>query len=431
MKLFDLALKMKGFPLDEAKYELNFIREQLKSNLNFIEERKTEIVKYHLKNNPFYQQKVKKFSAWKDLPVLTKKDLQQPLESRLSIGYKKENIYVNKTSGSSGDPFIFAIDKKCHALTWANTIALFNAYNINFNKDLQARFYGIPLDFIGNKKERIKDFLSQRFRFNIFQLNEKVFENYLKIFSKKKFKYINGYTSSIVLFAKFLKSKSIFLRDICPTLEVCFVTSEMLIESDKVLLEQQFNIPIVNEYGASETGIIAFENHKKEWLINQETLFVEVVDNNNQPLSYGEEGKILVTSLYNYAHPFIRYEIGDRGIINLKGSQLILEKLTGRTNDFAILSNGHQVPGLTFYYVTKSIINDDGLVKEFVIKQTAIDTFEIHYVSELPIDEKKKAAIYLAMKQYVSEDLKVEIIKKNEIKRAKNGKLKQFEKLNF
>ena len=205
----------------------------------------------------------------------------------------------------------------------------------------------------------------------------------------------------------------------------------MLIESDKVLLEQQFNIPIVNEYGASETGIIAFENHKKEWLINQETLFVEVVDNNNQPLSYGEEGKILVTSLYNYAHPFIRYEIGDRGIINLKENQLILEKLTGRTNDFAILSNGHQVPGLTFYYVTKSIINDDGLVKEFVIKQTAIDTFEIHYVSELPIDDKKKAAIYQAMKQYVSEELKVEIIKKNEIKRTKNGKLKQFEKLNF
>jgi phenylacetate-CoA ligase len=431
MNWFDFALKLKGFPIERAKEQLRIIKIELQNNPNFSEERKLEIVKFHIENNPFYQKKVKEFTSWKDLPVLTKKDLQQPLENRLSIEYKKENIYINKTSGSSGDPFIFAIDKKCHALTWANTIALFNAYNINFNKDLQARFYGIPLDFIGNKKERIKDFLSQRFRFNIFQLNEKVFENYLKKFSIKKFKYINGYTSSIVLFAKFLKSKNIVLKDICPTLEVCFVTSEMLIESDKVLLESQFNTAIVNEYGASETGIIAFENHKKEWLINQETLFVEVVDDNNQPVSYGQEGKILVTSLYNYAHPFIRYEIGDRGIINLKGNQLILEKLTGRTNDFAILSNGHQVPGLTFYYVTKSIINDDGLVKEFVVKQTAIDTFEIHYVSELTIDDKKKMAIYQAMKQYVSDDLKVEIIKKKDIKRTKSGKLKQFEKLNF
>ena len=60
----------------------------------------------------------------------------------------------------------------------------------------------------------------------------------------------------------------------------------------------------------------------------------------------------------------------------------ILKKLIGRTNDVALLPSGKKSPGLTFYYVTKSIIEDDGNVKEFVIKQTKIDTFEIEYVSE-------------------------------------------------
>jgi phenylacetate-CoA ligase len=50
----------------------------------------------------------------------------------------------------------------------------------------------------------------------------------------------------------------------------------------------------------------------------------------------------------------------------------ILKKLIGRTNDIAILPSGKKSPGLTFYYVTKSIIEDDGNVKEFVIKQTKL-----------------------------------------------------------
>lgn len=63
------------------------------------------------------------------------------------------------------------------------------------------------MDFIGNKKERFKDFLGSRFRFTIFDLSDEILERFLKHFQRKKFDYINGYTSSIVLFAKFLQKK--------------------------------------------------------------------------------------------------------------------------------------------------------------------------------------------------------------------------------
>ena len=69
----------------------------------------------------------------------------------------------------------------------------------------------------------------------------------------------------------------------------------------------------------------------------------------------------------------------------------ILQQLIGRTNDIAILPSGKKSPGLTFYYVTKSIIEDDGNVKEFIIKQTKIDTFEIEYVSRNGIELKNKS----------------------------------------
>ena len=393
-------------------------------------EKRNEIVKYHLKNNKYYCEFVGKtsFENWNDLPVMTKKEFQKPLVERISEGFTIKNVYVNKTSGSSGDPFIFAKDKFCHALTWSNIIQRFGWFGIDFNSSMQARFYGIPLDFIGNKKERIKDFLSNRYRFTIFDLSDVVLEKVLIKFQNKKFDYINGYTSSIVLFAKFLKQKNLILTSVCPTLKCCVVTSEMLFEDDKILLEKQFGVPVVNEYGASELDLIAFQNPKSEWQVNSETLFVEILDENNTVLPNGKEGRIVITSLYNKAHPFIRYDIGDMGILDEKSTfkKPILKKLVGRTNDIAILPSGKKSPGLTFYYVTKSIIEDDGNVKEFVIKQTKIDTFDIEYVSELELTEIQIQNIYKATEKYLESGLTFYFHRKEKLERSESGKLKQF-----
>jgi phenylacetate-CoA ligase len=247
-------------------------------------------------------------------------------------------------------------------------------------------------------------------------------------FTAKKFDYINGYTSSIVLFAKYLKQHNKVLKNICPTLKCCVVTSEMLFEDDKLVLEEAFGVPVINEYGASELDLIAFQNTAGEWQINSETLFVEILDQNNNILPYGQEGRIVITSLYNKAHPFIRYDIGDTGILDEKSTlkKPILKKLIGRTNDVALLPSGKKSPGLTFYYITKSIIKDDGNVKEFVIKQTKIDTFEIEYVSQKELTRNQIEDINTAITTYLEKGLQVTFNRKEKLDRSKSGKLKQF-----
>jgi phenylacetate-CoA ligase len=430
-RLFDFSLKINGFPIQKAKAELQKIRAIPEEKYDaFIQDKKKEIVDYHLKNNSYYQQFVGKttFQNWNDLPIMTKAAFQKPLAERLSTGFHSSNIYVNKTSGSSGDPFIFAKDKFAHVMTWAIIYDRFGWHGIDFNSSYQARFYGIPLDFLGNQKERIKDFLSNRFRFSIFDLSDKVLDGFLQQFETKKFDYINGYTSSIVLFAKYLQRKNIVLKNICPSLKVCVVTSEMLFEEDKILLEKQFGVPVVNEYGASELDLIAFQSRDREWLLNSETLFVEILDDTNNVLPYGEEGRVVITSLFNKAHPFIRYDIGDIGILDPKSTakKPILQQLIGRTNDVALLPSGKKSPGLTFYYVTKSIIEDDGNVKEFVIKQTKIDTFEIEYVSQTELNWEQIQKIETAIALYLEKGLVFTFSRKEKLKRSQSGKLKQF-----
>lgn len=434
MNLFDFTLRLKGFPVREARNHLKEI--QSLSNDTFFEYQeihKQKIVQYHIKYNPFYTELTQGINSkkWHTIPIITKSDLQQPLENRLSKGFSKKNVYINKTSGSGGHPFIFAKDKFTHALTWAMIENRFAWHGIDLKKSLQARFYGIPLDFLGYQKERLKDRLSNRYRFPIFDLSDEKLEHFYKKFSNTAFDYINGYTSSIVLFAKYLQHKNRVLKDVCPTLKVCMVTSEMLFESDKKLLEKWMGVPIVNEYGASELDLIAYTDAQNDFVVNTETLFVEILDKNNFPVALGEEGRIVITSLYNKAHPFIRYDIGDWGSFSEKSTikKPVLKTLVGRTNDVALLPNGKKVPGLTFYYVTKSIIENNSNVTEFVVTQTKKDSFEITYTSRVPLNKNEENNIEKALETYLGTNLYLRLIRVSSLDRSRRGKLKQFSTL--
>ena len=431
LNLFNLSLKINGYPIGKAKQQLSEILAVPDNDYHhFIENKKREIVDFHLKNNSFYKNFIAEsdVTRWENIPVMKKIDFQIPLKERLSNGFSKRNVYINSTSGSSGDPMVFAKDKFCHALIWANIMRRFGWYDIDCNRSYQARFYGMPLDFIANKLLRLKDYLSNRYRFIIFDLSYPSIEKIVGEFKRRKFDYINGYTSSIVLVAKYLKKRKLVLKKICPSLKVCIVTSEMLFEEDKKLLNEQLGVPIINEYGASELDIIAFENPNGEWQVNSETLFVEILDENNQPLPCGKEGRIGVTSLYNKAHPFIRYEVGDYGVLDEKSTpkKPILKNLIGRTNDVAILPSGKTSPGMTFYSITKKLFDDNGNVKEFVIIQTQLDTFEIQYASDMPLKKAEIKKIEAVFSDFLEPNLKYIFTRKEILKRNETGKLKQF-----
>ena len=76
MKLFDIALFLKGFPIKRAKEELQKISEINEAEYEaFLNLKKAAIVNYHLKNNSFYRRKVKnEFLDWESLPIMKKED---------------------------------------------------------------------------------------------------------------------------------------------------------------------------------------------------------------------------------------------------------------------------------------------------------------------------------------------------------------------
>ena len=423
---------MKGFPIKRAEADFQRILHQLdnKNRTEFNEKRKWEIFDHHFRNTPDYHKLIgkKKPQHWEDIPVMTKQDLQKPLEKRISKNYKTSDLFVNKTSGSSGNPFIFAKDKYAHALTWSHIIWLYSTYGLTLGKSLEARYYGLPKDLKPRLTERAKDFFAHRYRFDIFDLSDDRLDAMIDIYKRRKFTYINGYTSSIAMLARHLRSKDLVLKELCPSLSFCITTSEMLFPNDRKVIEDHIGVPVINEYGASELDIIAFEDTDGDWLLNDKTLYTEVVDDDDRAVPYGEEGHLVITGLYNQGHPFIRYKIGDVGVIDTETKNGIprLKKLTGRTNEFAFLPSGKRVPALTFYYVTKSLIEDSGAVKEIKVVQTKKDTFIVEYVADHELDAQERSKITKAIEDYLEPGLQIDYKRQDHLERSKSGKLKQF-----
>jgi len=434
MNFYLKLLQQQGFPIQKAQVELQKMQNlSAEAFHQYQETQRWNIFEYHRKNNNLYKQLLfdTKIKNWTDIPILTKQDVQAPLEQRLSDGYHLKNVYINNTSGSSGKPFFFAKDKAAHARTWALILDRYRRHGLEYGKAKQARFFGIPLSWKGYWKEQLKDRIANRVRFPVFDLSDPIVEKYTRRFRHIAFEYLYGYTSSLVLFAKYLQQQGLILKNICPSLQYCITTSEMCNELDRALMAAAFGVPVINEYGAAEIDLIAFEDADFDWIVSNENVLIEILDEQNQPVAPGQSGRLIVTALYNQAMPFIRYELGDVGALapHRKGNYQILQHLQGRVNDVAILPSGKKSPGLTFYYISKNLLEKGGFMKEFIIKQIATDTFHFEYIADREINEREREQVLAAMAQYLEPGLTATFERKTKIERTPAGKLKHFHRL--
>ena len=402
----------------------------LSEKMDWQNDHKWKLAKFHYDNNDYYRSKIKgPFpNRWESLPIMQKKDYQKKIGFILSNGYSKKNTYVANTSGSTGVPFFFAKNKFAHAMSWSLAENRYNWQRIKLTSK-QARYFGSPLENKGRYFEKIKDIIMNRKRMLVFDLSDKALERHIILFKKIKFQYIYGYTSALVIFARYLLKTNQILRNMCPSLKVCITTSEVLTNEDREILTLAFGIMIVNEYGVSEAGgIVAFENNQTDWILSCETQFIEIVNGDGNVVKNGQEGKILITDLHNKAMPFIRYEVGDIGVLKSKGNlgHLVLDKLIGRTNDEIILPSGKIAPGLTFYYISRSILESFGILQEFVIKQESLYSFKFEIVSSRNLNKHEVELIKQKMDVYLEKGLKIKIKRVKKIKRSQSGKLKHF-----
>lgn len=82
---------------------------------------------------------------------------------------------------------------------------------------------------------------------------------------------------------------------------------------ERILYEKMFNCKVLNNYGCREVWSIAYANSSDYLSINDNSVYLELLDDQEQPITkMNEVGNICLTSLHLQTMPFIRYKIGDR-----------------------------------------------------------------------------------------------------------------------
>jgi phenylacetate-CoA ligase len=96
------------------------------------------------------------------------------------------------------------------------------------------------------------------------------------------------------------------------SLEQILTLADRVDDSLRDLVREVFGAEIVDRYSSVEFGMIALQCPKHNHLhVVAPNVYVEVVDENNQPVPAGTPGRILITSLHGFAMPLFRYEQGD------------------------------------------------------------------------------------------------------------------------
>ncbi len=92
---------------------------------------------------------------------------------------------------------------------------------------------------------------------------------------------------------------------------------EQLAPATRAFINETLNTEIYDRYGLEEIGAVGVECAMHDGFhLNTESVIVEVTDDEYNPLPAGEEGRLVMTDMFNTGMPFIRYDSEDRGVIS-------------------------------------------------------------------------------------------------------------------
>ena len=372
-------------------------------------------------------EKIKTYDDFLKFPILEKEDLRRDVKKMLS-SLRNGPLESRKTSGSTGIPLEILKSRDSFGRIRAIYHRYYKWYGIDIG-DKQARFMGHPVTFKARLKEDIQDFLLNKYRLDPVFLTEKNMLTFYRQVKRTRSKYFYGYPSAIYEFSKFIKSNS--FNPIELGVKIIITTGETLYDFQRKYIEEALKTKVVNEYGCSESGIIAFECPKGRMHLSTDNLFIEILKDGNPALP-GEVGEVVITELYNYSVPLVRYRVGDLIKVSSQthcncGSGLpCIDSVEGRTSQFIELPNGRKVHTELFHYISDSLTQTNGVIKQFRIIQNKGLEFTIEYCSDgKNVD---KAIDYMAnqLKKFFGENILFTFRSVDAIERDKSGKLRYF-----
>lgn len=180
-------------------------------------------------------------------------------------------------------------------------------------------------------------------------------------------------------------------------------------------------------YSTQEVGYIALQCPLYEhYHAQEETVMVEVLNDDGKPCSAGEIGRVVVTPLHNYATPLIRYDIGDYAEVGPPcpcGRGLtVLKRIMGRVRNMIRLPDGEQY----WPIIHHDEIMNAAPIKQFRIIQRTIDTIEFDIVANTSLTSTQEQLLIDLLQTHLRFPFEIQLNYKQVIPRNSAGKFEDF-----
>lgn len=361
----------------------------------------------------------------KSFPILTKDDLRSnPKSLQINNNQHVSRIY---SSGSTG------------VSTWVsmNKLDLMSIQSLSIHLwELCGYKLGNPIlqTGISPKRSRLKKMKDLFFGVQYVSAFTLSTDDLKKICSRlsRNNKYtLVGYPSSLNIIAEYIIENNINLK-----LKTVIGLGDKLFDHYKKNIQKAFGCKIHETYGSSEGFQIGFQADLDYMYLYTPQVYLELLDDNNNPVKEGEIGNVVVTRLENKHMPLIRYKLGDLAIMlpkdkyppNRKFNFPLIEKVIGRNTDVVILPDNrklivHSFTGIFEYIpeikqfkiiqknrksMTVQFIPDNNFTKE-VLKNSKLklqkiinnNNFKI-YFEEVSLIEGKKSGKPQIIESYIT-----------------------------
>jgi phenylacetate-CoA ligase len=193
------------------------------------------------------------------------------------------------------------------------------------------------------------------------------------------------------------------------------------------VIREAWNVPLVDVYTAEEVGYIALQCPECEHFhVQSENLIFEILDESGEPCQPGEIGRVVLTTLHNFAMPLVRYDIGDyaeAGAPCACGRGLpVITRILGRQRNLLTLPNGRRhwpsFPSEKWSHA--------GPIRQLQLVQQSLDHIEVRVVAERVLNEGEKVKLVSALQNCLGHPFNMSVRELADIPRAASHKFEDF-----
>ena len=419
--VFDLLDAAKGGRLKKLK-EVNK-REIVEGVTEEYMDRRIHVLLDYVKEHSPYYKDHPEWTELKDFPVMTKGDFIENYDQVLVDNSEEQGkLYRLSTSGSTGTPFTVLCDGDKMSRVNMNFISCMelNGFRMGMKRgEFRAWIKG------KNTISKWKSFKNNLIMVDISNMGDDSLEKICQDIEKKKIQVLVTYSSALTALTQYLRKTH---RDISKwDVELVFSMGEALPQETYDLTKELFGFSPVRSYGNNENGFIAIQlDEDPEYTIDLYNFYPEILKlDSDEPAEPGELGRIVITYLFNYAFPILRYDNGDTAVAVRKEKngrfKLYLSELYGRRSDLIYDCEGKAV---TPYIITNNLWDIQG-VKQYRFIQEDVRDYTIWLNGDPEAMDREE--ILRRIRPYLGEEARIKVEIVDEIPVLASGKRKYIE----